>query len=253
MLHLEVLDIQMRVLGRDHPGTLVTVNNLPLVYLNQGQLDKAVQLGQEALTTRERVLGKKHPAIWSLVSTLAIIYQDQGRLGEAITMLESVFEVALQILGANHVNTLSSMVHLGSAYINQGRLAEGVQLAEKVVAVPEAVLSSEHALRFKALGMLGTGCFLLGRPDCTINLHYSALFDCQRIFRPHQPHVLNLLSKLADELRGPVRFKEAAEAQERLVKGTQVTYSVDHRFTTEALAKLAELKNMLERESKSVD
>jgi Flp pilus assembly protein TadD len=55
----EALSLTERVLGKEHPGTLTSVNNLAALYKAQGRLAEAEPLFKRALEARERVLGKE--------------------------------------------------------------------------------------------------------------------------------------------------------------------------------------------------
>ncbi len=49
------------MLGKEHPDTLTSVDNLAALYQAQGRLAEAEPLYKRALEGRERVLGKEHP------------------------------------------------------------------------------------------------------------------------------------------------------------------------------------------------
>ena len=72
-----------RVLGKEHPDTLTSVNNLADLYQAQGRYGEAEPLYKRALEARERVLGKEHPDTLASVNNLAALYQAQGRYAEA--------------------------------------------------------------------------------------------------------------------------------------------------------------------------
>ena len=67
------------MLGKEHPDTLVSVNNLALLYEAQGRYGEAEPLYRRALEAYERVLGKEHPDTLISVNNLAGLYQAQGR------------------------------------------------------------------------------------------------------------------------------------------------------------------------------
>ena len=57
----KALRLTERTLGKDHPDTLGSVNNLAFLYKAQGRYGEAEPLLRRALEARERVLGKDHP------------------------------------------------------------------------------------------------------------------------------------------------------------------------------------------------
>ncbi|WP_285606638.1 tetratricopeptide repeat protein [Actinokineospora globicatena] len=64
-----------RILGPNHPNTLVSSNNLAYTYRAAGHLDRAIALFEEALSTSERALGVDHPITKLIRTNLAIARQ----------------------------------------------------------------------------------------------------------------------------------------------------------------------------------
>ena len=67
------LTARERVLGPDHPDTLISVNNLAFLYESTGRYGEAEPLYQRALTARERVLGPEHPDTLTSVNNPAYL------------------------------------------------------------------------------------------------------------------------------------------------------------------------------------
>ena len=82
-LHEETLAVRERVLGAEHPDTLVSRNNLANAYQQAGRTEEAMRLYEETLAVRERVLGLEHPDTLVSRNNLANAYQDAGRTEEA--------------------------------------------------------------------------------------------------------------------------------------------------------------------------
>ena len=74
----KALAICERVLGKEHPDTATTYNNIANVYKNQDNYEKAIELYEKALAICEKVLGKEHPNTVTISNNLASIYNDQG-------------------------------------------------------------------------------------------------------------------------------------------------------------------------------
>jgi hypothetical protein len=69
--------------GPEHISTLDTVNNLGILYRNQGKLDQAEQMYGRALAGSEKTLGPEHISTLNTVHNLGNLYDDQGkRLGK---------------------------------------------------------------------------------------------------------------------------------------------------------------------------
>ena len=50
-----------KMLGKEHPNTLTSINNLAGVLSSQGKYEEAEEMHRQALTLKKRVLEKKHP------------------------------------------------------------------------------------------------------------------------------------------------------------------------------------------------
>ena len=67
----EVLGVQRRVLGPEHPHTLTTMSNLATSLGEQGKHEEAEPMFRNLLDVRSRVLGLEHPDTIATVRSLA--------------------------------------------------------------------------------------------------------------------------------------------------------------------------------------
>ncbi len=70
-LYEETLTDQLRVLGPNHPDTLVSKNNLAYAYESVGDFGRAIPLYEETLTDQLGVLGPDHPDTLTSKNNLA--------------------------------------------------------------------------------------------------------------------------------------------------------------------------------------
>ena len=75
-----MLAVQRRILGEDHPDTLISMNNLALTLRSQGDLGAARELHEQVLAGRRRVLGEDHPATLASMANLAATLHEQDDL-----------------------------------------------------------------------------------------------------------------------------------------------------------------------------
>ena len=76
-----------RLLGEEHPDTLISRSNLAHAYAAAGRLGEAVPLNESVLEAAGRLLGEEHPDTLSYRADLAAAYRAAGR-GEAARRLE---------------------------------------------------------------------------------------------------------------------------------------------------------------------
>src|SRR6202790_1229752 len=82
-LYKEALEIRQKVLGRDHPDTAQSLNNLAGLYKATGDYAKAEPLYKEALEIYQKVLGREHPDTATSLNNLALLELDLGQIQEA--------------------------------------------------------------------------------------------------------------------------------------------------------------------------
>ena len=87
-----ILETSERVLGSEHYGTLLSMNNLALLFEATGRYEKAEPLCRRVLETSERVLGLEHPDTLVSMNNLAKLLRVTGRYEEAESLYRRVLE-----------------------------------------------------------------------------------------------------------------------------------------------------------------
>jgi len=128
-----LLDVDRRVLGPEHPETLVSQFNLADVLLREGQVHEAGGLQRETLATRARVLGPENPDTLESQSNLAGILIREGHYAEAEKLARKTFEVQLRTLGLQDPDTVDTLRQLGRAMVYNHRYAEASKLFRDVI------------------------------------------------------------------------------------------------------------------------
>jgi tetratricopeptide (TPR) repeat protein len=90
----EVLEIQRRWLGEDHPECAVAVNNLAVVHHQAGRLGTAEELYGEACATLRKAPGMTRQLLGSLAN-LELLYRQRGEEEKADALLAEVEELRL--------------------------------------------------------------------------------------------------------------------------------------------------------------
>jgi tetratricopeptide (TPR) repeat protein len=85
-----------------HPLTAASLNNLALLYQNQGKYTQAESLLQQALTIREQALGPTHHNTALSVWCLAFGYRQQQEYEKAEPLYRRAYSIYEQVLGSEH-------------------------------------------------------------------------------------------------------------------------------------------------------
>merc|ERR1712151_174041 len=94
-----------RTVGRQHPDTMISANNLALALNCQRQFPEAACIFRENLILQRRVLGAAHPETLTTAGNLASTLFQQGQLDEAAELLQETLSIRRRVLGADNPMT----------------------------------------------------------------------------------------------------------------------------------------------------
>ncbi len=129
--HERALALREAKLGRVHPYTLDSRNNLAEAYRDAGCTTEAIRLYEQILKQWEKILGPDHPDTFTSRGSLAAAYWHAGKLDRSISLFEETLRRSKATLGPNHSNTEETRVELGVNYRDAGRIKEGIALLEE--------------------------------------------------------------------------------------------------------------------------
>ena len=143
-LYRRALDSCERVLGKEHPATLISVGNLAGCLRALGDAAGALPLFRRALDSFERVLGKEHPATLSSVNNLAGCMLALGDAAGALPLARRTLDSRERVLGKEHPETLQSVLNLAGCMRALGDAAGALPLFRRALDSRERVLGKEH-------------------------------------------------------------------------------------------------------------
>jgi|CZKX01.1.fsa_nt_gi hypothetical protein len=119
-LQERVTDVTTRLLGEEHPRTLVAMNNLAETLRAQGDLPAARRLQERVLEAMIRTRGGEDSTTLTAMNNLGGTLMAQGDLAGARRAQERVLEARTRVLGKEHLDTLVSMGNLALVLGQQG-------------------------------------------------------------------------------------------------------------------------------------
>ncbi len=240
-LYLHALEARERVLGRNHPDTLTSVNNLAILYHKQGRYSEAEPLLVRALETSERVLGQDHPDTLTSINNLAVLYEAQGRYSEAEPLYLRALQSSERILGQDHLQTLLSIGNLAVLYHAQGRYDEAEPLSVRALKARERVLGQDHPDTLTNINNLAELYREQGRYDEAEPLHLRALKARERILGRDHPDTLSSVHNLAGLYEAQGRYGKAESLYLRALQSSEWILGQDHPQTLTSINNLAVL------------
>ena len=116
-----------------HTSTLDTVNNLGLLYQNQGRMKEAEEMHVRALRGIEEAWGPKHTSTLDTVNNLGALYWKQGRIKEAEEMYVRALRGKEEAWGPKHTSTLDTLYNLGNLYYEQDMSAKAKEMYTRAI------------------------------------------------------------------------------------------------------------------------
>jgi tetratricopeptide (TPR) repeat protein len=130
--------------GVNHANYGAALNNLGLVYKEQGKYADAEELYRRALAIYERTIGAAHPNAANALHNLANVYVAQGKYADAEGLYKRVLAIDEKTLGPSHLYVAATLHTLAGVYDEQGKYAEAEGLYKRALAIREKALGPSH-------------------------------------------------------------------------------------------------------------
>ena len=227
----QVLSDSIRLLGEDHPQTLISGNNLANAYREAGRITEAITLLEQVLSDSICILGQDHPHTLAWRNNLANAYQEAGRITEATALHEQVLTDRIRLLGEDHPSTLSSRNNLANAYASTGHIIKAIALYEQVLTDRIRLLGEDHPNTSSSRNNLAGAYLSAGRITEAIALFEQVLTDSIRVLGRDHPHTLISGNNLANAYREAGRITEAIALLEQVITDSIRILGQDHPHT----------------------
>ncbi|KEP45630.1 kinesin light chain [Rhizoctonia solani 123E] len=239
LLNTGVHETMKQVLGKDHPNTLDSMNNLACTYTNLGRHEDARSLHSETLDIRKRVLGKDHPDTLASMNNLANTYINLGRHEDARLLHSETLDIRKRVLGKDHPDTLSSMNNLACTYTNLGRHEDARSLHSETLDIWKRVLGKDHPDTLQSMNNLALTYTYLGRHEDARALHSETLDTRKRVLGKDHPDTLESMNNLAYTYSELGRHEDARSLYSETLDIRKRVLGKDHPNTLESMNNLA--------------
>jgi tetratricopeptide (TPR) repeat protein len=196
-LKRRALEGRERVLGPDHPDTLVSVNNLAGCLNELGDAAAAMPLYRRAVEGNERDLGPDHPDTLTCVSNLAGGLDALGDAAAALPLYRRALEGRERGLGSDHPDTLVSLNNLAQCLQALGDAAAALALYHRALEGTERVLDPDHPTTLIIVNNLALCLQTLGDAAAALPLNRRVLEGSERVLGPDHRDTLQKVNNLA--------------------------------------------------------
>ena len=224
-----------------HPGIVISLNNLASLYKSQGKYLKAEIFYLKALKLIKKLLGEEHPKVGINISNLAKLYHDQGRYREAEPLYLKVLKIRKKILREGHPDIITSLDNLALLYNNQGRYKEGEPLQIKALEMRKKLLGKKHPKTATSLNNLAVLYHAQNKYKKAEPLYLEALEMRKKILGEEHPDVAISLNNLAELYYDQDRYEEAEPLYLEALEMKKKILGEEHPDVAISLNNLAEL------------
>lgn len=142
--HGKSLKISKSFYGKEAVETATSLNELALVYTEQGKYDEAIWLYKQVIEIDEKTIGKEHHNYAKHLNNLALVYDSQGKYDEAIELCKKAIEIGEKTVGKEHHDHATRLNNLAGVYDSQGKYDEAIRLYKQAMEITGKALGKEH-------------------------------------------------------------------------------------------------------------
>ncbi len=238
----QALVTRRRVLGDDHPDTLVSIAEMGVILDRQGKPDEAEPYYREALERRRRVLGAEHRQTLTSMNNLALALQSLGRLEEAEPYYREALDARRRVLGPHDEDTLVSVSNLGFLLEAQGRVAEAEPYYRESLEQSRRVLGDDHPDTLISINNMGYLLQSMGRLAEAEPLLREALERGRRVRGEDHPDTIASIANLGTLLYVQGNLAEAERSFREVGEKSRRVLGDDY---PETIARLGNLGTVL--------
>ncbi len=120
------------------------LNNLAIVYQEQGHFDRADTLFRRSMVMRDQLLLPDSQEIAESLQNLGSLYLAQRRYADAEPLLNRAIGIEERILGPVHPDLAASLINLAVVHRRLGRFEQAERLLQRALAIQERVFGPDH-------------------------------------------------------------------------------------------------------------
>ena len=234
-----VLEERLRLLGPEHPDTLVSRHHMARALWSQGRAVEAEREYRQIIPLSERLLGPEHPQTLRGRNNLANALLAQGKSAEAEQGYRAVLAIQERVLGPEHPSTLMSRMNLASALYRQRKYAEAENEYRVNTTAKARVLGPEHPDTLDsrmgvALALKARGKYVEAEQE-----HRAVLTLKERVLGPEHPSTLLSRNNLATTLRDQRKYGEAEQEHQAVLAIQERVLGPDHPSVIASYSNLA--------------
>ncbi len=224
----QALESDRQTLGAEAPETLAAMDDLAMLYYEQGKYNDAETLCAAALEGRRRVLGVEHRDTLLSMSNMAEIDAIQGKYPEAESLCRETLDARTRLLGPEDPNTLTSMNNMADLHFELGRLDEAEPMFRNVIDIERRVKGATHPQTLRTMNNLALLMNESGRLGEAETLMREVLAQRRIVLGDEHEDTLSAMGNLAEVLRQADKLEESETLLRQLIQIERRVLGANH-------------------------
>jgi len=236
---MDITSASERVLGPDHPDTVMAAEHLADAYMTAGQALEAIRWYEWVLVLRIRTLGQDHADTIATRRNLGHALVAAGQFRDAATALEQVATDYERDLGANHLDTIGAREDLAAAYSAAAQYADAASLYRGTLDHRDRLEGSHHPDTLATRQKLADNLLAVGRLRDARKEYKRVLADRESALGPDHLETIAALYGLGNAYYAQGKMASAVQLYEQAAARYVRVLGIDHRDTLAAQVSLA--------------
>jgi tetratricopeptide (TPR) repeat protein len=236
-----------RLLGGEHPDTVLVGQRLADAYLAAGRAADAIPWFQWFLDRLTRKLGPDHRDVIEARRRLGHALVAALQVPAAITALERAVAQADQVCGPGHADTLSARDELAAAYLAAGQYSGAITLYRRTLADRERAQGARDPQTMTTRHGLADAYLASGQDKEAVAAYRRVVADRERVLGPDHLDTLRARDNLGAAYQKAGKPAAAELACEQAWAGFERILGPRHPDTLRSHARLAQVYRQLGR------
>lgn len=223
----EALDMRRRI-GAADSAVAASLHNLSLAEGKLGNLERSLELAEQALALKERNLGRLHPSYALSLRQKAFVARQLGRYDTAREAVEETLALRIELYGADHPGLQADYNELANAHHDLGELERAIAMYRRALELDRA---GGRGNAWILLNNLAAAHEDRGDPAQAETLYRRSIGIRERRFGAGHANTLRARHNLARVLLAEGRTEEASAAIAEVVAARAAALGDDHHET----------------------
>jgi tetratricopeptide (TPR) repeat protein len=248
--YVQVVALQERLLGSEHPDTVISRQRLGSVLIEAGEFSAAHTILEQSLRSAEAVFGARHEHTARALSDFGAAVYSLGDYTQARALTEQAIQLREELLGSDHPDTIESMNNLGVILGRLGDDKRSLKVHEEALQRAERSLGENHIRTADALNNLGVRYAAQKKTYRKARQYYErslAIFD--QLYNRSHPRIAVLLNNLAAVLSDLGDDQQARHLLERSLVLHEEHFGSTHPGVAFVLTNLGDIFSRTEEQT----